>query len=662
MVDNLINVLNKQVNAEYGNASGNKADLLQYFLGPDRPADGTNKLSCEDQSNQSETVADRAARRARKLLDRPRSSQEGEDKEVDLWTSFEKLAKELETQIELKTQINEKCLEALGKHSEAAKDEKPKFDDSPTRAAARDCLRYYFEQYDDFDMLIFPFLFDTDIGEAAIVEVFRISPEDAKALIDERNSKCRKLAGTSLGHFGAFLERRWRENDILWGKLDGAERIITVLLPPNHPNKRALIGEAQAAIVLETVKEMGQEELQDLLCESSIRTSSEEAEPDILSGFIKQLKLNAGTNNNELLPLLQDQVIRQHYLNIYDERSRLNAQATLRTVARATTVVGKMFQDLADQYKVSGRSFAFIARCGQIFWGLVEVSVPRTIPQLLFRYWLKLLYLLELLLIVCSTLLVSPDIQKFAFLLFGLTLSIHFAVWVLEDVITSSKNWVSALKALAITIITTLLIAGALGLAGTFGLDPIWRGMTKVHGWLTASTGIGKWPTRIAVVASFTVFFLWTIRHDLLASWRSWRSHNKLFPENFEPIAIQPLTPVARKRITKPRRLLFLPGKEVVIPFRLSAEPPRQWVKLFKKGWGDKQRKGDVRISGRELQLKCEVDNLKNSFDEIKAVISLANQTMSQGLVRSLAKSKEVVSNSAKSEIGSSLDKLDYTV
>ena len=36
----------------------------------------------------------------------------------------------------------------------------------------------------------------------------------------------RKLAGTALMHFGAFLDRRWRQNDILWGRLDGAERLI----------------------------------------------------------------------------------------------------------------------------------------------------------------------------------------------------------------------------------------------------------------------------------------------------------------------------------------------------------------------------------------------------------------------------------------------------
>jgi hypothetical protein len=40
-----------------------------------------------------------------------------------------------------------------------------------------------------------------------------------------------EVGGTALGHFGAFLQQRWRENDILWGRLDGAERIISSVLP-----------------------------------------------------------------------------------------------------------------------------------------------------------------------------------------------------------------------------------------------------------------------------------------------------------------------------------------------------------------------------------------------------------------------------------------------
>src|SRR5262249_40881599 len=89
----------------------------------------------------------------------------------------------------------------------------------------RTCLAHYYRRYEAYDMIIFPILYDTNVGEAVQVEIVRVSPEDGCALIDERKSGCHKLAGTYLANFGGFLEKLWRQNDILWGRLDGAERI-----------------------------------------------------------------------------------------------------------------------------------------------------------------------------------------------------------------------------------------------------------------------------------------------------------------------------------------------------------------------------------------------------------------------------------------------------
>ena len=113
--------------------------------------------------------------------------------------------------------------------------------------------------------------------------------------VNERETGCHKLAGTALGHFGAFLQKLWRQNDILWGRLDAAERIITSLLP-NHPLRTQLIGEAQAEIICETIEAMGEDERHELLAESLMRTRTRKVEPDLLSTFIENLQLNAGSN------------------------------------------------------------------------------------------------------------------------------------------------------------------------------------------------------------------------------------------------------------------------------------------------------------------------------------------------------------------------------
>ena len=116
-------------------------------------------------------------------------------------------------------------------------------------ADAEACLdassRRYFDQFEYYDQITFPVFYEASVGEAELCEVFRISPCDAVSLLDEKH---RKLAGTALFHFGAFLSRDWRQNDLAWGRLDGAERIIRCALPPDSPYAKELIDEANRAL------------------------------------------------------------------------------------------------------------------------------------------------------------------------------------------------------------------------------------------------------------------------------------------------------------------------------------------------------------------------------------------------------------------------------
>jgi uncharacterized protein DUF3376/patatin-like phospholipase len=59
-----------------------------------------------------------------------------------------------------------------------------------------------------------------------------------------------KLAGTTLGHFGGFLDRGWRRNDLMWGRLDGAEALVRGVMKEVDPAAAApLIDELQQGIV-----------------------------------------------------------------------------------------------------------------------------------------------------------------------------------------------------------------------------------------------------------------------------------------------------------------------------------------------------------------------------------------------------------------------------
>src|SRR6267378_1510078 len=129
------------------------------------------------------------------------------------------------------------------------------------KVAARRCLQHYCANFNVYDLVTYPVVYGTGAGEANVVDVFRVSPDDATALVEQRRSGRRKLAGTYLMSFGAFLDEKWRKNDMLWGRLDGAERIISALLPKHDEETQKLradlIKQAQMSILEEESKPNG---------------------------------------------------------------------------------------------------------------------------------------------------------------------------------------------------------------------------------------------------------------------------------------------------------------------------------------------------------------------------------------------------------------------
>lgn len=78
-----------------------------------------------------------------------------------------------------------------------------------------------------YDVATLPLYQGDGLGEFDSVKVDRISPEDATAIRPGGTRAC--LKGIAFTHFGAFFSRAWRENDYLWGRLNGAERLVDMV-------------------------------------------------------------------------------------------------------------------------------------------------------------------------------------------------------------------------------------------------------------------------------------------------------------------------------------------------------------------------------------------------------------------------------------------------
>ena len=79
-----------------------------------------------------------------------------------------------------------------------------------------------------YDVATLPLLQGEGLDEFDPIKVDRIAPDDARS-IREGGAEA-TLKGIQFNSFGAFFSRAYRENDYLWGRLHGAERLIDIVV------------------------------------------------------------------------------------------------------------------------------------------------------------------------------------------------------------------------------------------------------------------------------------------------------------------------------------------------------------------------------------------------------------------------------------------------
>ena len=121
--------------------------------------------------------------------------------------------------------------------------------------AERRVVLYAYLGFPYFDISTLPMLQGEGLDEFDPIKVDRISPEDAHAI---RSGVRETLKGVEFNSFGAFFSRAYRENDYLWGRLHGAERLFDIVcsavpgLPgPENAEYRRLKRELLLAILAE---------------------------------------------------------------------------------------------------------------------------------------------------------------------------------------------------------------------------------------------------------------------------------------------------------------------------------------------------------------------------------------------------------------------------
>lgn len=311
----------------------------------------------------------------------------------------------------------------------------------PNKQGARDARKVaecYRENYELFDAAVFPLLYDTDVGTPELISIVRVSPDDARVLSTEGSNK---LAGTSLGHFGAFLDRSFRTNDILWGRLDGAERIVRSLISPEQKEKGdALIAKMQDRIIREFLEdrrgELGRVIL-DVARSLNNATGAKHGKGMRAAQIRRSVeetvaKGPAQLYKDAILGYLSVERIKG-YLQTGMTSREPDRRATLESMTRAVRIVGGMLEGLSKETKAVG---GFLIRVTTALWWLVEAAIPNGLQGHFFRKFFAMAFWLEIVMVIGGTIL-SPPVQSLGLKLIAFTT----LLWLAKDAFYRYLMW-----------------------------------------------------------------------------------------------------------------------------------------------------------------------------------------------------------------------------
>jgi hypothetical protein len=296
----------------------------------------------------------------------------------------------------------------------------------------------------------------------------------------------------------------------MWGRLDGAERLITALLPDEKYAKirKFLTREAQVKILEEEFLASNKETLQGVLAASLTKVSAGLEMREVIGEITG--KIGDAAVKTELNKILRTCIDEKNVYDFvqkrYEVEKQLEPKSLLQVISRSTKVTGDIFEAIADDKAAAGSQMRWIARFGQIFWGLVEVAAPNSFWNKLFKQWLMLLYLFEIVLIVGSTIFVKPEVQQFGIMALILTLITHLTAITLHDYMRGGK-FLYLLRFVAVGLMAILAISGAVFIYGLFFDADFWK---KISDWQTDLDKYEHWQ-RLLPVSFLVLLFVATL-------------------------------------------------------------------------------------------------------------------------------------------------------
>jgi hypothetical protein len=360
-------------------------------------------------------------------------------------------------------------------------------------------LAYYRDRFEYYDMQFFPMQYGTEVGESDEVEIVRVSPEDGIELMDETKSRRRKLAGTTFFNFGAFFSKEWRQNDMMWGRLDAAECLVKAVAKKdeNLPEEDTLwisqdIRELHRAILADELKPRDQTTVARVRsrmdkAHEKLGEKSAKEEDDLISIYDDYREKLEKTGKARWLyqaihRLSKQEELLERFRTDCNERDGFidrdfPPQATLDAGARSMRVIGKLLDGLSKTNKSLSSPAKWLTSAGGILAGVLAAALPTSIGGILTRSWIGLLYLFEVFIVGVGLLFSSSGLAGIGTAMLVITLLSHIIIsilgWWLAEKIATGLMRKLLFGVIGAVLLVAIFAGGVLGYMGAIGMGII---------------------------------------------------------------------------------------------------------------------------------------------------------------------------------------------
>jgi patatin-related protein len=321
----------------------------------------------------------------------------------------EQIARDTDLQLRpLREQLVQRFIET-GKAHELLLDPALHRQDGPWCALVRAALFHLHKNYSQIDVVRFSVLYTMGSGELEPIEVVRISARDTNL-----GDGVKKLAGRRVLHFGAFFDAEWRRHDILWGRLDAAERLLTVLLREASTEERdSWLVKAFTAIIHEELAPYTSkpQRVDDLVAQVLQRLDPPPADPaEVRRIASRALEVVQDTEwakieESQRKAAPQTKQLIKEYLAARVINAPFGGERAIALLGRTSRVVRELIAGLAERRgQEQNLAVRWVVRVLGVVWGLLELLIPSTIGRIL-RHVLSLVVLCGVLIVGVGALL-----------------------------------------------------------------------------------------------------------------------------------------------------------------------------------------------------------------------------------------------------------------